>query len=258
MKKQRSVDMKRMLCLVFLGLFFIGASAQPDNYTLLMTLKESAMEVIAQHQDLINRNKDGTYAKKKVTKEWISMNTYQSYLSESKGKSWELSKLKGSYDKEQLAVALSVFLASARNIIAKVQPIINTDSDGTINPKNFYPAVFGRLTADEFFKRTGIKIKQTTTGKGLGPRNKKYNLPDAWEKQALAKLTSAHEVGQYGFGEEVQTGGKTVYRYIYPLVIKKACLSCHGEPRGEKDISGYPKEGYKLGEIRGGISIVIP
>jgi len=47
-------------------------------------------------------------------------------------------------------------------------------------------------------------------------------------------------------------------RYLHPLEIKKACLSCHGDPRGELDISGHKKkEGYKLGEIRGGISVLI-
>ena len=250
--------MQRIVLGILASLVFISANPQPDNYALLMKLKESAMEVIAAKQDLINRNRDGSYAKKKVTKEWISMQTYNAYAQSSKGKNWEISKLKGSYDKEQLAVALSVFLASARNIIARVQPIINTDSDGTINPKNFYPAVFGRLTADVFYQKTGIKIKQTTTGKGFGPRNKKYNTPDAWEKQALDRLVSNHKPGDYGFGETVTVGNKPVYRHIYPLVIKKACLNCHGEPRGEKDVAGFPKEGYKLGEVRGGISIIIP
>ena len=61
-----------------------------------------------------------------------------------------------------------------------------------------------------------------------------------------------------GFGEEIASADQKSYRHIFPLVIKKACLNCHGDPKGENDISGFVKEGYKLGELRGGISIVLP
>ena len=37
----------------------------------------------------------------------------------------------------------------------------------------------------------------------------------------------------------------------------KACLKCHGEPKGAKDITGGKKEGGKLGELGGAISFVL-
>jgi hypothetical protein len=45
---------------------------------------------------------------------------------------------------------------------------------------------------------------------------------------------------------------------VVPLYIEKSCLPCHGEPAGEKDISGRIKEGYKEGDLRGAISVIVP
>ena len=44
---------------------------------------------------------------------------------------------------------------------------------------------------------------------------------------------------------------------LVPEYYGAACLSCHGEPKGEIDITGYPKEGAKLGDLGGVISIAI-
>jgi hypothetical protein len=49
-------------------------------------------------------------------------------------------------------------------------------------------------------------------------------------------------------------GGKAV-RVMLPLYYQKACLACHGEPKGERDLSGYPKEGAKEGDLGGAISV---
>ena len=43
-----------------------------------------------------------------------------------------------------------------------------------------------------------------------------------------------------------------------PVYIQKACLSCHGDPKGELDVAGRKKEGYRDGELRGAISVLIP
>jgi hypothetical protein len=50
--------------------------------------------------------------------------------------------------------------------------------------------------------------------------------------------------------------GKSV-RILLPLFYDKACLICHGEPKGQRDISGYPKEGAKEGDLGGAISVKI-
>ena len=50
--------------------------------------------------------------------------------------------------------------------------------------------------------------------------------------------------------------GKRV-RILVPLYYMKSCLSCHGEPKGERDTSGYPKEGEKEGQLGGAISVIV-
>ncbi|MZG53965.1 MAG: DUF3365 domain-containing protein [Nitrospinae bacterium] len=51
--------------------------------------------------------------------------------------------------------------------------------------------------------------------------------------------------------------GKDAFRLILPEYYKQACLNCHGEPKGSKDITGGKKEGSKLGELGGAISFAI-
>jgi hypothetical protein len=130
--------------------------------------------------------------------------------------------------------------------------------------KGLTPAIFGRLMADEFVSRTGIKIKQTTLGKGKGSRNL-YNKPDKWEETQLKKLASPSYPKNVGFGEftRLEGSGPLVYRYILPVYIEKSCLKCHGDPADSptgdgRDITGHLMEGYKLGELRGGVSVTMP
>jgi PAS domain S-box-containing protein len=68
------------------------------------------------------------------------------------------------------------------------------------------------------------------------------NAPDAWEAQALRTI----EAGAGEFGEVTNYGGVPHYRLMYPLHIVKPCLTCH------------EAQGYRLGELRGGISASIP
>ncbi|MHC4197884.1 MAG: Tll0287-like domain-containing protein [Planctomycetota bacterium] len=173
----------------------------------------------------------------------------------------------------EVAHSIATLLESSRIVLARNQDVINTVGARFGEPipensqtffKGFIPARFGRLTSEEFVKRTGISLKQTTLGKGdFGPRNV-YNAPDEWEEAALLKL-SDYRRGE-GFGEFSPLKGATnglVYRYMLPLYIEEACLQCHGDPAisptGDgRDISGHMMEGYKMGEFRGGISVVIP
>jgi Protein of unknown function (DUF3365) len=45
---------------------------------------------------------------------------------------------------------------------------------------------------------------------------------------------------------------------MMPIYYLQACLVCHGEPKGEWDISGYPREGAHEGDLAGAISVRIP
>jgi signal transduction histidine kinase/CheY-like chemotaxis protein len=69
------------------------------------------------------------------------------------------------------------------------------------------------------------------------------NEADEWERKALIKLESRSLVDFH----ELQTiNGVPYMRYMRPMVTEEPCLKCHA------------KQGYKLGDVRGGISISVP
>jgi len=72
----------------------------------------------------------------------------------------------------------------------------------------------------------------------LNPNNK----PDKWEKQALQKVEETRKP----IKAISKIDGETYYRYLNPLIIKKSCLKCHAF------------QGYKVGDVRGGVSVSIP
>jgi hypothetical protein len=55
----------------------------------------------------------------------------------------------------------------------------------------------------------------------------------------------------------VSINGRPAYRIAVPEYYRQSCLACHGSPKGEPDITGYPKEGRKLGDLGGVMSIVL-
>ncbi len=73
---------------------------------------------------------------------------------------------------------------------------------------------------------------------------------------ALNKFKADSELQE--FWAITTVNGDKVFRYLSPLIIDETCLSCHGEPQGEYDISGYQKEGYELGSLGGAISLTMP
>jgi hypothetical protein len=77
-----------------------------------------------------------------------------------------------------------------------------------------------------------------TSLKPLRPQNE----PDDWEKIALKKF----EQGQDEVCSLESIGEETYLRLMRPFVVEQGCLKCHAQ------------QGYKLGDIRGGISISTP
>jgi PAS domain S-box-containing protein len=68
------------------------------------------------------------------------------------------------------------------------------------------------------------------------------NAADAWETGAL----KAFERGTSEVCEVVEMGGKTYVRLMRPFRTEPGCLKCHAA------------QGYKVGDIRGGISVAVP
>jgi diguanylate cyclase (GGDEF)-like protein len=68
------------------------------------------------------------------------------------------------------------------------------------------------------------------------------NYPDLWEREALKSF----ERGVKETDSIEKMSGKEYFRFMRPFVTEKSCLKCH------------EFQGYKEGDIRGGISISIP
>ena len=142
---------------------------------------------------------------------------------------------------------LAALLQSSKEIVAEAQPVINQTGVGF---KNFIPATFGSRVSERFSASSGIGLKQTT----LQPRNPK-NAPDAYEATVLRRLLT--QPSQSVTISEMPEGNNTL-RLLIPIYYENECLQCHGEPAGQLDISGYPKEGAHEGDLAGAISVSMP
>jgi PAS domain S-box-containing protein len=87
-------------------------------------------------------------------------------------------------------------------------------------------------------EEAGLPRGHLTSLKPLRPEN----APDLWETKAL----QAFEHGQAEVSEVVSINGKPHMRLMRPFSVDADCLKCHEE------------QGYKVGDIRGGVSVSIP
>lgn len=83
------------------------------------------------------------------------------------------------------------------------------------------------------------------------------NKPDDFELEAIAAFKNNSDL------ELFDTFQKDKYRYAKPIVVKQSCLKCHGNPEDAPPevIEKYGSErsfGYKVGDIRGIISVKLP
>jgi hypothetical protein len=233
------------------GAMMIGASAAPANEDdaaiakSLATMLRAGRTVISRNQDKINDPKLGD---------------------------------KGLDGKTVLAEAVKVYQATAGVDPASIDPasrhgkLLRMEMDAivevldghqqTINRqgvgfKGFIPAVFGRQVSESFGRRAvGLADMKVTAPTKL-VRNQKARA-DAWEGEVIqTKLMSATWPKDQIFSEVAKSKGKDAYRTAMPEYYAASCLSCHGSPAGEIDITGYPKEGAKVGDLGAVISITL-
>ena len=123
--------------------------------------------------------------------------------------------------------------------------------------KGFIPAIFTRLVNEEFGAIAGSEARVRVTAPPNLVRNRKAR-PDPWEKNIIeTKLLASDWPQGKPFTEVVEFEGRPAFRMLLPEYYRESCLACHGEPRGGTDITGYPKEGGKVRDLGGVISIVI-
>jgi general secretion pathway protein A len=142
---------------------------------------------------------------------------------------------------------LPAFVLASKEVVRDAQVVINQRGIGY---KNFIPATYGSQAARRFTGRSQVRLKQTT----IRPRNPK-NEPDDYEASVLKWLAGRPNAQAYV--SELTDKGQML-RVVMPIYYVKDCLKCHGEPKGEEDISGYPKEGAREGDLAGAITVTVP
>ncbi len=99
------------------------------------------------------------------------------------------------------------------------------------------PAYLSRQINELALKELGIRAHRTS----LKPL-RAANAADPWETKALMRFEQGDKESY-----SIQTIGNAKYmRYMGPLMVAKDCMQCHA------------KQGYTVGEVRGGISESVP
>lgn len=132
------------------------------------------------------------------------------------------------------------------------QETINRNEDGTFRTKSLVCVVTAKSVSTLFTANTDYVIRFTSQT----PRQR-ANSPDEFEAEAFAAFEANPELESYS-GVRLDDEGNQVFRYVEPLYVTDSCLECHGEPVGELDQYGYPKEGMRVGEVGGAMSITEP
>lgn len=149
---------------------------------------------------------------------------------------------------EERAWLVAQELVSIRHVIASRQDDINRDAEGRVEFKRLNPAAVGRLVAEHFSSETGYYLRQVR----LEPRIA-ANAPDPVEAEMLRSLSTEPRVD---FLWRVDTSsGEPLFRFMLPLWIEPECLQCHGGSPDEVDVAGFPKEGLRVGELGGAITV---
>ena len=100
------------------------------------------------------------------------------------------------------------------------------------------PAFMTRQISEIAARAQGLQFHITSL-KPIRPAND----PDSWERESLAHFENGARERISLVGLE---SGAPVHRYMAPLLVKPSCMKCH---------SG---QGYRVGDIRGGISVSTP
>jgi diguanylate cyclase (GGDEF)-like protein len=117
-----------------------------------------------------------------------------------------------------------------------VEPDIRAAGGKVLTLRN--PAVMTREISDLAKESNSIQFRLVSTRR-LNPDN----APDAFEEEALKRFE--RKEAEEAWKLDV-SGSAPVFRYVRPLFAEDQCLECHR------------RQGYKLGDVRGGISVVIP
>jgi hypothetical protein len=211
----------------------------------LAEMLRDARTVISDQQDLIN---DPQLGDKHLTGEVVLDQAVAIYT---KDTGVEPRKLDPASRQGRL---LRAMMAAIVEVVEDNQSTINEKGTGF---KGFVPATFTRLVDEAFVRLAKGEAEIKFTAPLELVRNRKAR-PDPLETEVIEKrfLDPAWPAGQ-PFSAEVETKGRPAFRVMVPEYYVESCLVCHGSPKGEMDITGYPKEGGKLNDLGGVVSITL-
>lgn len=216
------------------------AGDEAETAELLIALLKAGRAVVSEHQALIN---DASKGKKGFTDEFVAHEVIEKFKAKTRV---DLSR-PSSIPQGPILLAM---LEAEREVVLEAQPVINKEG---VAFKGFIPAVFARKAGEKFYRKTGIKVKLT----GIDYRYP-GNKPDDFESEVLRMFADPrHPKGQQ-YAKATMVGGKPAMRVMDPEYAGATCLTCHGGPKGERDITGMKKEGWKEGELAGAISVIMP
>ncbi len=211
----------------------------------LADLLRSARGVVSANQSLIN---DPAVADKGLTGEVVLAEALKRY-GQSTGE--DLSQID---DDSRYGRAMSALQKAIAQVIDEHQSTINVPDVGF---KGFIPAVFARLTNERFGALMQGEAEMKVTAPKELVRNRKAR-PDSWEAQIIdTKLLSPDWPRGDPFMASSTIKGREAFRFLIPEYYQASCLSCHGQPKGELDVTGYPKEGGEEGALGAVISVTL-
>ncbi len=103
-----------------------------------------------------------------------------------------------------------------KEVVDEAQPVINRPGIGF---KGFIPAVFARKTGENFYKKTGVKLKLT----GIDYRNVN-NRPDDFEAEVLRMFNDPRHPKGQTYVRNTVLDGRPVLRMMDPEYAAASCL----------------------------------
>lgn len=237
-------------CLIAAPLLFAVAARAEDTpeaiaLNLAMLLRASR-KVISDNQAKIN---DASIGDKGLSADAVMATAKENFKAATK------TDLDSIDPNSKLGKLIQVEIKAIRDAMDENQERLNQKDVGF---KGFLPAVFARLVWQKFKEGAGEQALLKLTAPKEIVRNR-ANRPDDWESNVFDtkfKGSTASATAQ-PVSETVDYKGKPAYRLMLAEYYNEGCLSCHGDPKGEKDITGGIKEGLKLGDLGGAISVVV-
>ena len=213
---------------------------EAETADLLVVLLNAGRAIVSERQSLIN---DPTRGNKGFTDDSMGRELLARFKAQTR---IDLAQ-PDSLPQRDLLLAM---IQAEREVIFDAQPVINKHGIGF---KGLGPSLFVRKAGQKFFVKTGIRMKLT----GMDYRFP-GNQPDDFEAEVLRMFADPRHPRGQQYAKATIVNGKPAVRVMHPDYATVPCLECHGSPKGERDMTGMTKEGWKEGALAGAISVVMP